>query len=201
MAESRVYRSGRRQQQAAETRRAILSAARELFTKQGYAATALTDIAAAAEVSVPTLYASIGPKAQIARALVEFTNDQGRVAENDRLQQQAESAEELIRLNVHLVRELYERAGDVIRALKSAAEPELADVVKAGEAYHREGETAIALRLGELGALRDGVAVEEAAAVLITLNSPEVFDRFAGEGWSFDRIEAWLAGTLIELLL
>jgi AcrR family transcriptional regulator len=70
MSESRTYQSPRRRQQAEETRRAILGAARQLFAERGYAATALSDIAEAAGVSVPTLYSSIGSMATIAWSLV-----------------------------------------------------------------------------------------------------------------------------------
>src|SRR6185437_1783899 len=149
MSESRTYQSPRRRQQAEETRRAILEAARQLFAERGYAATALSDIAELAGVSIPTLYSSIGSKATIARALVEFTNEQADIPENDRIQQAALNAVDLIRANAHLVRVLNERNGDIMRALISAANvaPELLPTVEAGRRYHREGEYAIACRL------------------------------------------------------
>ncbi|HEU5423231.1 MAG TPA: helix-turn-helix domain-containing protein [Nitrolancea sp.] len=204
MAESRPYQSERRRRQAAETRRDILQAARRLFAERGYAATPLSEVAAAAGVSVPTLYASVGAKADIARALVEFVNEEAEIAEHDRRQRVAETAPELIRANVHLVRVLNERCGDIIRAMASAAasEPEVVPALEAGRRYHREGEQAIARRLGEMGALRAGLDEAEAAAISSTLLSYEVFALFAlTEGWSYDRIEDFLAGTLSGLLL
>ena len=79
MSPSRPYRSEHRQRQAEQTRAAILRAARSLFTDPGYAATSVADIAAEAGVSVPTVYSSIGTKAQLARNLVEFVNEEGGV--------------------------------------------------------------------------------------------------------------------------
>jgi AcrR family transcriptional regulator len=204
MSESRPYQSPRRRQQAEETRRAILGAARQLFAERGYAATALSDIAELAGVSVPTLYSSIGSKSTIARALVEFTNEQADIPENDRIQQATTTGVDLIRANMHLVRVLNERNGDIMRALilAAASEPELLPTVEAGRRYHREGEYAIARRLAEMQALRPDLSAEEAGAIITTLALPEVWTQLAVvEGWSFDKIESWLAETLIQLLL
>ena len=56
----RSYRSPRRAEQAAATRREVLSAARELFITNGYSATTIADIAARARVSLDTIYATAG---------------------------------------------------------------------------------------------------------------------------------------------
>jgi len=63
----RVYRSPRRTRQAAETRLAILAAARELFARAGYTATTVAQIAATAAVSVDTVYATVGRKPALLR--------------------------------------------------------------------------------------------------------------------------------------
>ena len=61
--------TGRRQ--LAEARRGrILDAARDLFFADGYAATALSRIAAEASVSVETIYKAFGGKAGLVRALL-----------------------------------------------------------------------------------------------------------------------------------
>ncbi len=204
MVPSRPYRSEHRRRQAEQTRGAILRSARAQFATRGYAATSVGDIAAEAGVSVPTLYASVGTKAQLARSLVEFVNAEGGVYENDQWQRQAETADELIRRNMHLVRELNEKCGDIIRALRSAAhsEPELAPVVQAGDDYHREGEYAIAARLADMNSLRDGLTPERAGAVLTVLTSSQSIDQFVREhGWSYQEVEEWLVRTLSDLLL
>jgi AcrR family transcriptional regulator len=65
----RRYDSSRRRAAAEETRAAVLLAARDLFVGQGYAATSVADIAAAAGVSVDTLYAAVGRKPQLLLAV------------------------------------------------------------------------------------------------------------------------------------
>ena len=68
---TRSYRSPRRQEQAAATRRSVLRAARDLFTRDGYAATTVTAIAAAAGVSLDTVYASVGRKPELVLAVID----------------------------------------------------------------------------------------------------------------------------------
>jgi AcrR family transcriptional regulator len=66
---SRRYRSPVREEQAAATRRAVLLAARALFTTEGYAGTAVAEVARRAGVSVDTVYASVGRKPQLLLAV------------------------------------------------------------------------------------------------------------------------------------
>ena len=51
----RAYRSPRREQQAAETRSMVASAAARLFGERGWAATGMREVARAAGVSVETV--------------------------------------------------------------------------------------------------------------------------------------------------
>ncbi len=204
MTESRTYESPRRKKQASETRLAILAAARKLFAQRGYAATPLTDIASEAGVSVPTLYTSVGSKAAIALALVEFINEQVDMPGLDMAQESATTGAELIRAIAHLVRQLNEKAGDLIRVMTSASlvEPDLAPVAESGRRYHREGQRVNAARLARLGALRDGLSEEQAAAILATQTSYEMFTLMVvEEGWTYDAVEGWLVDTLSRLLL
>ena len=204
MATSRPYQSTRRKQQAADTRHRILEAARHLFVERGYAATSLADIAERAEVSVPTLYASIGPKAAIGFALVEHITNAVGIPGLDREQMATSTGPDLIRANVHLGRVLNERAGDDILAMNSAAAaaPELAPVMAEGERYHVEAEQRIAGVLASMGALRDDVTVEQAAALLISLNATEVHNRLSKlPGSSPAQAEQWLADALVHLLV
>ena len=67
---TRRYRSAVREEHAAATRHAVLSAARELFTGRGYDATSVSEVARAAGVSVDTVYASVGRKPGLVLAVV-----------------------------------------------------------------------------------------------------------------------------------
>src|SRR5919112_1777938 len=65
----RPYHSPRRQEQAAATRRSILDAAARLFERDGYAATTMEAIAAAAGVALKTVYVVFETKSGLLRAL------------------------------------------------------------------------------------------------------------------------------------
>ncbi|NUR25829.1 MAG: TetR family transcriptional regulator, partial [Catenulispora sp.] len=58
----RQYRSAVREDAAQRTRRAIVAAAGELFVAQGYAATSLAEVAVAAGVARPAVFAVCGSK-------------------------------------------------------------------------------------------------------------------------------------------
>jgi len=58
----RAYDSTRRREQAQENRARVLAAARELFVAKGYGATTIADVAEAAEVAVPTIFAAFQNK-------------------------------------------------------------------------------------------------------------------------------------------
>ena len=67
----RRYHAPQRAEQAAATRRAVLEAARELFTTHGYAGTTIGQIAERAGVAVDTLYATVGRKPVLLREVFE----------------------------------------------------------------------------------------------------------------------------------
>src|SRR5690606_5994487 len=59
----------RKPEEAAETRRAILASARELFTERGFAGTATTDVVARAGVTRGALYHHFADKTDLFRAV------------------------------------------------------------------------------------------------------------------------------------
>src|SRR3954447_10037096 len=69
----RRYDSPARRDRARRTRRAVLDAARELFVSQGYAATSIRGVAAAAGVSVATVEQAFGTKRALLKEVVDVT--------------------------------------------------------------------------------------------------------------------------------
>src|SRR5262249_38186556 len=67
----RRYDSSGRRERARQTRDQITSIARELFLSGGYADTTIAAIAAAAHVSVETIYKGFGGKPGLVRAIIE----------------------------------------------------------------------------------------------------------------------------------
>lgn len=194
----------RREQQAAETRRLIVDAARKLFAERGYGATSITAIAAEAGVAVPTIYASVGTKLRLLESLNERIGEEAGVAELVSRLLASRDAREVLELQVRLSRSLNERAGDLVAALRSAAsvEPQMAGPYATGIARHRSGMRATARRLDELGALRLGVSADDAAALLDVHLAPDAWTALtSGHGRSWDDAEALVTRALVRLLL
>ncbi len=200
----RTYRSERREQQAEDTRRDIVAAARRLFAERGYAATSMSDIAGTAGVAVQTIYASCGSKRELALALVDAIDEEADV-EGLALQiETSERPDEVLALLVRLACQFQERCGDVIAALVSAAavEPDAAAAVAEGKRRHREGCAMSAGRIAALGGLRADVGADQAAALMATLTwHTNWMQLTADHGLSFDESERLLVTTLQRTLL
>jgi len=135
----RSYRSPRREEQAAETRRRIVDAARELFGAQGYAGTSLAAIAERAGVSVPTVYNSVGGKPGLLAALNEVVDETGDVAAIGRRIGTTTDPVEVVQLTARLRRLLMEGAGDIVVVISeaAAADPDVAAAYQAGQERSR----------------------------------------------------------------
>ena len=197
-------RPSRRVIQAQETRLAVLDAALALFTEHGYGAVSMAEIAAAAGVAVPTVYASVGTKPDLLRLLLERVDEQAHVANHAERVVQATEARQVLAAFIALTRALVEDSGDVVAALRSAAgvEPALATAYREGMARHHRGARLAVDRIQHFAALPTGLSPERAAAVLATLTQPVMWESFtADHGWTFAETEAWLTETLATQLL
>jgi AcrR family transcriptional regulator len=194
----------RRQAQADETRRLVLDAALRLFSRDGYAATSVADIAREAGVALPTVYASVGSKPTLLRLLVDRVDERAGIPELHARAMAATTAAEVLAVGVRLTRRLAERCGDVLAAVNSAAtaDHDLAALVAEGDRRHREGAAGLVRRMEALDGLAAGMTAERAGTVLDVLTQPEMFDWLVGRhGWSYDQAEEWLLEVLSAQLL
>jgi AcrR family transcriptional regulator len=206
----RRYRSSVREEQARRTRLAILDAARLLFTEQGYAATTIAQIAAAARVAVDTVYASAGTKPVLMRLLVETAisgEDQPVPAEESdyvRRIRAAGTAGEKIRLYADAVTAVNSRLAPLHLVLRDAAAqaPELGRMWAEIVTRRARNMRLFAEDLAATGELRPGLDVEEVADVVWSLNSAEYYTLLVRErGWAPDRFARWLGDTWCRLFL
>ncbi|HTN80536.1 MAG TPA: TetR family transcriptional regulator [Acidimicrobiales bacterium] len=195
---------GRRALQAEQTRQDILEAARRLFATRGYAATSLKDVAAAAGVSVQTLYDSIGNKAEIVRRLNDLIDAEADVGEIATRLETETDPRAVARIPAVFTRRLVERWDDIVRgALNGAqAEPALAAMVEEGGKRHRSGAVAVARRLAALGALTPDLTVDEAAITLAALSDVRVALMLIDDHhFDLDQVEDWIADTTERAVL
>jgi len=199
-----TYDSPLRREQAAETRHRVVVAARALFAERGSQATTIADIAGEAGVSPQTVYGTFGGKPGLVAALVDLIDRDSDVPALAERLLQSSDPREVLELAVRIPRSVVESSGDLIIALVGAAPTDeaAAAALAEGRKRHDAGLRRAVERLAELGALRDGVDIAEAAAVFATLTSDETFRLLgARHGWDLDACEKWMRETLASLYM
>lgn len=205
---SRPYSSPRRERAARATRRAVLDAARDLFLAKGYAATTIDEIAAAAEVSRPTVF-SVGSKADLLKVArdMAIAGDDAPVAVPDRepvaQMRAAPDPETTLRLHARNVVRINARYAEIDEALRQAAggHPELRELWEASEQQRLAGATIVIDDVLRKGPLKPGVDRERAIDVLWLLMAPDQLGRLRRRGWDDTTYETWLGDTLVAQLL
>jgi AcrR family transcriptional regulator len=206
----RRYDSTKRQAQARETRRQIVAAARHLFVEYGYTGATIEAIAQAAGVAPETIFATFGSKRAILAELINVS-----VGGDDRplpllqrsgpqaVLQETDPARQ-VQLFAEDISTILERVAPVFEIMRAAAktEPDIADLLKNLLAERLRNLTVVAQRLAAHAALRAELTVEQAAEIIWTITSPEVFNLLTiDRKWSRERYVQWLSETLIRLLL
>src|SRR5919199_129558 len=210
MAVNRRYASSHRQEQAGQTRRAILDSAARLFVDPGYAATPLTAVAAHAGVAIQTVYKVFGSKKALLSALVDVTvaGDDEPVPLSQRqfvadIAALTDARAKLARYAQHLA-ETHARQAQVMLALASAAtaDPDAAAIWRKNLDERRHGMTMFATDLASTGQLRPEHTVDTAADVLWLAMDVRNYDWLVRERhWSPERFQRWYVDTVAAAIL
>jgi AcrR family transcriptional regulator len=203
MSTGRTYSSVLREEQAKETKRRIRAAAAELFAADGFADTTVVAIARQAGVAAPTVYSAFGSKRGIVVSMLEELEENAELGVWVGRMMAADDPHEQLRLFAAWIRNMCEVGEPIIRAvLATRSEPDVAEVADRGDEARRKGTRGLATRWESVGALREGLSVEEAAERLWLMTGVEQYlqavDRL---GWSPARYEEWLHGMLERELL
>jgi len=186
------------------TRRAIISAARELFAQRGYVGTKVEDIAAQARVAVATVYAVTGGKQGLLNTLVDEWTEAPEVAETYRVIDAAEDPAALVAAVASLTRRMRRDWGDVMKIGLATAPLDVsaADTFRVGTDRYRAGLRAAAVKLADLQALKPGITVDEATDQLwFFFGYSAFFTLTEDNGWSPERTEGWLGELAAHSLL
>ena len=206
----RKYQSRLRQQQAADTRGAIVAAARQLFVANGWQGTTIAAVARAAGVSAESVYAVFGSKSALLLGVVQSAVRRSDPAtplveqEGPRAVAAARDQAEMLTLFARDIVRVLSAVADIVAVLRVAAEadPEVAKVYDAIHAGRRENLALVAKALAGKGPLRDGMSEAAALAQIWRLASPELFLMLTRiEGLTPEQYAAWLEHTLGQLLL
>ena len=206
----RPYRSPRREQQAADTRRAILESAKRLFERDGYAVTTMDSIAQDAGVSLKTVYLGFETKARLLRAVWDLAlkgdDSDAPVAQRPWYVEILEEpdAERQVRLVARNSCIVKRRIGPMLRVIRDAAprDPETRDLWELIQSDFYVNQRTIVEVLDRKHALASGLDVARATDILWTLNHPDLWLLLVGQrGWTPEEFEQWFADTATAQLL
>ncbi len=205
----RSYDSPRRREQAAGTRRAILSAARHLFEENGYTGTSVPAIAAEAGVAVKTVFLSFTTKGGLLRAVWEdrLSGDEAGVPVKEQAWYRAlldePDPKRLLRMTAAHSRAVKERSASLMEVIRNASGVDHSTAILWNdiEAKLLDVQRSIVEHLSE----HDALGTDDLAAatdVLWTLNHPVVWQLLVGNrGWTPEQYERWLGDILCSELL
>ena len=204
----RAYDSTRRREQAGQTRRQILEAARALFVEQGYGRTTIADVARTAGVSTETVYSTFGNKRTLLHRVWDVTigGDDAEVSYHERPEIQA------LREEPDLARRLSAQATvftatarrivPLVLAVQGAAasEPAAAELLAEIGRQRLEGISVMAREATRTGQL--AVSQQECRDLIWASTDGMLWHRLVSErGWSDTRFAAWLARMWIAVLV
>lgn len=205
---TRPYDSSRRRAAADRTRRAIVIAARELFVHNGFAQTSMAELARSAGVSVDTIYASVGRKPDLLRAVIDDVLGEGRgeVPATQRLSVEevraAVGARAKLTAYAAALSRVQPEAAPLTAALRDAGtqDPECAQAWSTLIERRATNMRVLAAELRATGELRPDLDDETVADLLWATNSAEHYLLLASRGWSATRYAVHLADLWIRLL-
>lgn len=206
----RPYQSALRGAQAQSTREVIIAAATRLFVEQGYAATSIEEIAAAAGVSRATVFTSVGGKPTLLKSALDvaIVGDDEPVALPQRPRSVAIRAEpdprRYLTLYAELVTEMGSRLAGIYEAVRGAAgaDPDARALWESHLAQRRQGAANVVSDVLGKGQLRRGLDREAAADIVWLLNDPGLYDLLVRRrGWTPNHYSGWLTETMIRQLL
>ena len=198
----------RQQTAAEETQRVIVQTAAELFLEQGYHSTSIAQIAVAAGVAVQTIYNSIGSKKELLSRVLDYAaaGERAPVPVPTFMREQAESTSDPSQLIEQLVtfwEGALDRTAPVFGVIREAAatDPEAAALEHERAAQRLRNYRHAAQILNELGALREELTVDQAAAAIFAVGHPETYHTLVINGtWNEQQWADW-ARTILETAL
>jgi AcrR family transcriptional regulator len=206
----RRYQSPLRTEGARRTRQAILAIASELFVERGYAGTSLSDIATAAGVARPTVFAAFGSKAALLRQVLDqaLAGDDAPVAVADRPWFRpvwdATTPTAVLDAYAEVCLVIARRAARLFETVRRATDdaPEAADLWNALQDNRRAGATMIIEQLQKLGGLAPALDQQTAIDILWIFNDPTHYASLVSHrGWTEHTFRRWLADNMRSALL
>jgi AcrR family transcriptional regulator len=206
----RRYRSPLREQNARQTRQAVVAAALELFVARGYAATSLNDIATAAGVARPTAFAAFGSKPALLRQVLDQTlagdDEPVPVAQRPwfRPVWDAPTPADVLDAYAGVCVLINSRVARIFEVVRRAADQtaEIAELWETLQRNRRAGARMVVEHAASTGPLADGLDADRATDILWIFNDPAHYDSLVThQGWPEADYRAWLSSQTRHSLL
>jgi AcrR family transcriptional regulator len=203
----RAYDATRRQEQARQTRRAVVRAAHDLFVTQGFGRTTIADIARSAGVSAETIYATFKNKATLLHRVWDVTigGDDEEVLFHERPEIRAIRAEPDLRkrlmLNATMFTATARRITPLLLAIQGAAgtDASAAELLEEIGRQRYAGFAVMAADSAATGALT--VTEQECHDVMWATTDGMLWHRLVnGRGWTDEQFADWLGRLWIAAL-
>ncbi|MEX5633500.1 TetR/AcrR family transcriptional regulator [Parafrankia sp. FMc2] len=198
----RRYDATGRQAQARENRVRVIATATRLFVEQGYASTSIAQVAVAARVSAPTVFAHFASKANLLKVAVDvaIAGDDEQVPLHQRPAMlrvhQATTADQVLERFAAAGSEVAARVNPLLEVVRAAADadPEIAALAEELDRQRLVGTGIIAAAFAERLGVRDDLrAVERIRDTIWTMFSPQVYGLLVIQrGWSSEDYRAWV---------
>lgn len=204
----RRYDASRRRDRAAENHQRVLDCAQRQFLADGYAATTVASIAAAAGMSPETIYKRFGGKIGLVRAIYEraLAGQGSTPAPNrsDTMSAQDLDAAHVLRNWTRFSIEVAPRVSPIMLLVRaaSATDPEARTLLDEMNAQRLTRMTHNARRLRARPGLRPRQSISDIRDVMFTYTAPELYEVLVIErGWSLTRYADFLYRGMAGQLL
>ena len=185
-----------------------MRAASELFLRDGFSATTISNVARAAAVSDETVFKAFGGKAGLVRAVwergLEGEGDRPAEDRSDTIRATARSGTELLDAWGRFLAEVAPRTAPILLLLRAAAavDRDAAAVLTAADEARLNRMEVNARGFVERGFARPGATVDDVRDVLWTCSAPELYDLLVvRRGWTVERYATFVTAAMRAALL
>lgn len=200
----RSYHSEGRSTRAAETKKRILNASKELFESDGFEEVTIEKLAQAASVSVPTIYALFQSKRGILRALMNEALPTDQFQELVEISIRETSPSKRLAISAKIARQMYDAERAQMEIFRGAAvlAPEFKELENERESRRYQRQEITIKAMAKEKSLAKGLKVAQARDILWAFTGRDMYRMFVVErGWTSDEYEEWLTQILIKTLL
>jgi len=204
----RTYDSSGRQEQARQTKLAVIRAAQRLFIERGYGRTTIAEIAAAAGVSAETVYGAFKNKPTLLHRVWDITigGDDEEVVFHERpevvaIRSEPDLAKRLM-LHAAFSTATARRMTPFVRAVQGAAgsEPAAAEMLAEINRQRLTGLGVMASEAAKTGQL--AVSEEECRDIVWSFTDGTLWHQLVVErGWTDERYADWLGRMWVQMLV